>query len=320
MSKKGVLRTVTDRFCLFNDGRKLGANKRNYIIKSVKEMLNNERTQELLRLKEAVGFYGHKPRERAQKLFLGESEVINVNGRTVVVDNVPANRTVDISLDENTGIVTHTQEILDTPSGKIINALIEAGQGGWSWATGGRDTPSASYAKTFAGVDYVLQPNYLSLDHPTMMMESAKDRESAMFEAMAGIGINAEDTKKVLAMGESSAFLVEQCADLEQHNMYLESVAAEQEQNALAAQKKFTMLVESIENSLPVFLTSEQKAAMESLDSERDIEVVRSMFESIGRTNFESLPINNAKQHLKPSVKQHGVSNMIKFGTTKTFK
>ncbi len=50
------LRQVTDRFSLFNDGRKLGANKRNYIIKSVQNMIASDATQEALRLGEAFGF------------------------------------------------------------------------------------------------------------------------------------------------------------------------------------------------------------------------------------------------------------------------
>lgn len=321
MNKKGVLRTVTDRFSLFNDGRSMGANKRNYILSSVKSMFENAQTQELLRLKEAVGFYGHKPRERAKKLFIGESEVINIDGRPVIVDNVPASRTVDISLDESTGIVTHTQEILNTPSGKIVDALISAGQGGWSWATGGRDTSQASYTKTFAGVDYVLQPNYLSLDHPAMMMESIEDRETAMFEAMASVGIDAIDTKKVLAMGESSAFLVEQCSDLEQQNMIMESIANEQTKKAALAERKLTMLVESISSSLPILLSSEQKAAIGSLSTEDDINVINKMFESIARTNFDSLPLSKTATNLEVKAKNHyTTNNMIAFSSGKLFK
>ncbi|MEC6833041.1 head processing protein [Photobacterium toruni] len=320
MSKKGVLRTVTDRFCLFNDGRNLGGNKRNYITSSVKSMFESAQTKELLRLKEAIGFYGHKARERANKLFVGESEIIYIDGKPVAVENIPANRTIDISIDEETGIVTHTQEILDTPAGAIVNALIESRQGGWSWATSGRDGQTASYANTFAGVDYVLQPNYLSLDHPSMMMESVTDRDTVMLEAMNRIGVDESSTQKVMAIGDSSGFLIEQVTNLEQQNMYLESLVSVREGNVAVAERKLAMLIDSVEQSLPIFLSDEQKSAIHSLKSENDINVVQSMFESIGRINFGNLPINSHKGQTTATVQAPKVDNMVQFGSHKVFK
>lgn len=169
------LKQVTDRFSLFNHGRKIGANKRRYIVKAVQDMLNNDETQESLRLGEAYGFYGHGARERAKKLSLRETEVITIDGKPVVVENVPSNRTVSVTCNDD-GIVEHTEEFLDTPTGKIALSMWESKAGGWSWATGGRDSANAAIATSFHGFDYVLKPNYLSLEHPAMMMESSGKR------------------------------------------------------------------------------------------------------------------------------------------------
>ncbi|MCG9773675.1 head processing protein, partial [Vibrio diabolicus] len=147
-----ALKQVSDRFSLFNDGRKLSANKRNYIIKAVQAMINSPRTKELLRLGEAYGYYGHQSRQRANKLSIGETEVIMINGRPVVVENVPSNRTVSITCSDD-GIVEHTQEFLDTDTGRIALGLHNSRAGGWSWATGGQDTREASITTSYHGMD-----------------------------------------------------------------------------------------------------------------------------------------------------------------------
>nr|WP_225312395.1 hypothetical protein [Salmonella sp.]QBM91379.1 hypothetical protein NNIBIDOC_00046 [Salmonella sp.] len=51
-----------------------------------------------------------------------------VDGKPVVLENVPSNGTIDISIDGN-GIVTHTQEILDTDTGRIVRGMINSGAG-----------------------------------------------------------------------------------------------------------------------------------------------------------------------------------------------
>lgn len=111
MRKLKTLKRVKDRFSLFNDGRKIGANKRKYIVQAVQKMIQSAQTQELLRVGEAYGYYGHQPRQRAKKLELGETEVIMINGRPVVVENVPSNRTISISCSDD-GIVEHEEEFL----------------------------------------------------------------------------------------------------------------------------------------------------------------------------------------------------------------
>lgn len=155
-----VLKTVTDRFCLYSNARKGRQNGRQYVLSAVKTMLESKETQEGLRLGELFGYYGHGRRQLTGKLEVPETSVIMVEGRPVVIDNVPACRTVAISVDDN-GIVTHTQEILNTEPGKIVAAMIESRAGGWSWATGGRESGKIAVTTSFHGVDYVTTPECL---------------------------------------------------------------------------------------------------------------------------------------------------------------
>lgn len=106
-----VLKTVTDRFCLYSNVRKGRQNGRQYVLSAVKTMLESKETQEGLRLGELFGYYGHGRRQLTGKLEVPETSVIMVEGRPVVIDNVPACRTVAISVDDN-GIVTIHRKFL----------------------------------------------------------------------------------------------------------------------------------------------------------------------------------------------------------------
>lgn len=87
-----VLKTVTDRFCLYSNARKGRQNGRQYVLSAVKAMLESKETQEGLRLGELFGYYGHGRRQLTGKLEVPETSVIMVEGRPVVIDNVPACR------------------------------------------------------------------------------------------------------------------------------------------------------------------------------------------------------------------------------------
>lgn len=287
MRQLKTLKTVKDSFSLFNDGRQLSANKRNYIVKGVQSMLANQRTQELLRVGEAYGYYGHQPRQRANKLDIGETEVIMVQGKPVVVENVPSNRTKSITCDDN-GVITHEEEFFDTPTGKIALSLWESGAGGWSWATGGRDTPQASLTTSFHGMDYVLQPNYLSLDHPSMMLESA-NASDMILESLQNHGGFEYDDAMAIADSIQSASLVPNTADLENHVMYLESVNNELRDQIDSRNSIGDMLLEAA-NSLPVYLSDSQRKAIGSMASEDDVKVVQALFESLGGNQSKTLP------------------------------
>lgn len=286
MSRKlKTLKRVKDRFSLFNDGRKLSANKRNYIVKAVQNMISSPKTQELLRLGEAYGFYGHQPRQRARKLDIGESEVIMISGRPVVVENIPSNRTINISCSDD-GIVTHEQEFFDTETGRIALSLYESGAGGWSWATGGRDTPQASITNSFHGMDYVLQPNYLSLDHPSMMLESAGQTDM-LLESLQRHGFDEESANNIVLAAQNAPTM--DTSELENQVMYLEGINAELQNEVERHSRSTDMLLEAVEG-LPIFISDTQREALTRLNSDEDLQIVKAMFESLGKDQAATLP------------------------------
>lgn len=283
--KPKKLKQVTDRFSLFNDGRTMDANKRNYVVQSVQKMIASAKTQELLRLGESYGYYGHAPRARANKLDIGETEVIMVKGKPVLVENVPASRTLDIKCTDD-GIVEHTQEFLDTVTGKIALSLWDSGAGGWSWATSGSDGRDRSFARGYHGMDYVKQPNYISLDHPAMMMESLGN--DMLLESLVNNGFEADEAQDI-ADHVAGGFSVHDAADQEQTIMYLESVSRELTDELEISKRQNDMMLEAIE-SLPIYMTDAQREALCNLGNEGSKEVVQAMFESINRSQHRTLP------------------------------
>lgn len=313
------LKQVTDRFSLFNHGRKIGANKRRYIVKAVQDMLNNDETQESLRLGEAYGFYGHGARERAKKLSLRETEVITIDGKPVVVENVPSNRTVSVTCNDD-GIVEHTEEFLDTPTGKIALSMWESKAGGWSWATGGRDSANAAIATSFHGFDYVLKPNYLSLEHPAMMMESS-GQEDMLLESLRNVGGFDDESASNIIRSMSSAAMYdhELLIEQEQERMYLESVNADLKSKVEAQEQFRSMMLESL-SRLPFYMTDEQKAALMRLDSEHDKKVVDAMFESFGAKPLDTLPTGAHRPSSVSVQKEAGmIKNEVSFDTRRRF-
>ncbi|UTZ44512.1 hypothetical protein [Vibrio campbellii] len=280
-----ALKRVTDRFSLFNDGRKMDANKRNYVVQSVQQMIASAKTQELLRLGESYGYYGHAPRARANKLDIGETEVIMVKGKPVLVENVPAARTIDIKCTDD-GIVEHTQEFLDTVTGKIALSLWDSGAGGWSWATSGSDGRDRSFARGYHGMDYVNQPNYISLDHPAMMMESLGN--DMLLESLRNHGFDYEDATAISAHIANGGHAQDN-ADQEQTMMYLESVNKELGVELEVSKRQNDMLLEAIE-SLPIYMTDAQRNALVDIGGDGNQEVVQAMFESINNAQARSLP------------------------------
>lgn len=311
--KPKKLKQVTDRFSLFNDGRKMDANKRNYVVQSVQKMLSSPKTQELLRLGESYGYYGHAPRARAKKLDIGETEVIMVKGKPVLVENIPASRTIDIKCSDD-GIVEHTQEFLDTVTGRIALSLWESRAGGWSWATSGNDGRDRSFARGYHGMDYVNQPNYISLDHPSMMLESAGN--DMLLESLINNGFESSEAQSIadhIACGRVS---VHDAAHQEQTIMYLESVNKELADELEMHKRKNNMMLEAIE-SLPIYITDAQREALCNIGSKGSKEIVQSMFESINRSQHRTLPcgwespsaIKNQNQ-IEKGLKDH----IINFG------
>ncbi|MEB2478219.1 head processing protein [Citrobacter freundii] len=326
------LRTVTDRFSLTELFRKnTYQNGRQYLVSAVSDIFNSPETQERMKLGELYGFYGHGRREahfnKTGSIRLPETSVIMVEGAPVVVDNVPSNRTLDISVSPD-GIVSHTQEILDTPTGQIVNGMEKSQAGGWSWATKGGTQNGKAIIREYAGMDYVGIPNFLSLDRVALMTESAEDEQAQICAVLMENGMTEAGAVDVYhhfrKMRDGSALLeaAERATELEldmlaQQGQFQQIERALREDLAsitarfndsskdyqammetardLKAQRRTA--VKAMLNNLPYHITDEQRNALIHMETGKDLEIVMALFESVSRSSVRDLPIA-AHQHI----------------------
>ncbi|WP_241576639.1 head processing protein [Rosenbergiella collisarenosi] len=326
------MRTVTDRFSLIDKIRKhTPQNGRKYLLESVGATFNDPTIKERIALGEMFGYFGHGRRamsyERTGSLDLPETAIIMVDGKPVIIDNVPSNRTLDISLDDN-GVVTHTQEILDTPTGQIVDGMEKAKAGGWSWATGGDDQPLRSFVSSYHGMDYVNNPNYISLDKQGMMFESADVREKTVisklqasgFSEAAAIDIAAHFEKlnaiEPITLSERNAML-ESALALEEtrHKRLLQEQSSTRKQldeiNRTKEKRKHLM-IEAV-SQMPIFLTKAQKQALVSMETEDDMRIVMALLESASQNAVRSLPIGERKLPDQAKTSALGKKDEISF-------
>jgi len=307
---------VTDRFDLLNEGRTNG-NKRNYIVKAVQTMFESKPFTEGVRLGEHYGYFGHGRRQMAGKLDLPEVNVIMLEGKPVVLNNIPSNRTLAASCDDM-GVVTHTQEILSTDTGKIVQSMYESSAGGWSWATGGRDGKQ-SVTRSYHGMDYVNNPNFISLDRPALMMESADGNEGLQTALSAQFGANDVDNINQCIDKLRNSDDLDQIEELHSEVLLLEGVLLEQDLkqrefkdahdlmqssiNELQAieDNRRSMLLEAVAAS-PFFISKEQMQALSSMKTEHDCAVVTAMFESFNKSNNYAQAAGDLDQPLYVNV------------------
>lgn len=321
-----ALRSVTDRFSLTDLKRKnTYQNGRKYLISAVADILNSPETQERMKLGELYGFYGHGRREahynRTGSIRLPETSVIMVEGAPVVVDNVPSNRTIDISVSPD-GIVTHTQEILDTPTGNIVDGMERSQAGGWSWATKGGVQAGHAIIREYAGMDFVGIPNFISLDRAALMTESPEDEERQIVSVLVENGATEAAAVDIYhhfrKMRDGSALLeaAERATELELDLLAMqgEHRAIERElredmkrlterfnetnqthqamlETARELRSKRKNAVTSMLANLPFHVTDEQRHALMNMETAHDVEVCMALFESVGRSNVRDLPI-----------------------------
>lgn len=313
---KGV-RTTQDKFSLRNLKRKFTPqNGRNYILESVQHAITSPRARERMELGEMYGYYGHGRREmyynEHQQLRLPEFTIMRVDGQIIQLNNVPAARTLDIKLDGD--IVTHTQEILDTDPGRVVNTMEAGSVGGWSWVTDGYESASAARVTLFEGFDYVTTPNFISLNkQPAPMMESAADRETRIVERCKSAGFTesaavdiAQHYEKMVQhamfesplienealrarMFEMSGMIADLASNYQKTKAMLETAQAN-EVGRVAAQQAFI-------SKLPVFLGKADRDALEALNTEEDFRVLSALLESVraplpGQGGTQPLPRN----------------------------
>ncbi|MFI7813018.1 hypothetical protein [Citrobacter werkmanii] len=146
-------RRITDSFSLFGT-RKVSDAEKKKAVAQVRRAITTPLVRERLMLAEMFGYYEKKP-------------------ITDDVENPPAFRTVKISVNDD-GIVTHTEELFETPTGDDVDAMEHSGVGGWSWASmDGSGKPDWRY---FSGFIYKRYPNISNMVGRTVsFFEAAPD-------------------------------------------------------------------------------------------------------------------------------------------------
>ncbi|MCG7550916.1 hypothetical protein [Pseudoalteromonas sp. Of7M-16] len=267
-------------------------NNRPYLIKAVQKIIASDTVQEEIQLGEMFGYFGHGIRAMTGKMKPSEVEFINVNGKMVKVDVEPSNYCLDVSCSDE-GIITHKQRILDTSSGKQVQAMHDGKTGGWSWATSGK--PHA--INVLAGFDYVKQPSYIDVDKQAMF-ESIQDFtsfESADEYQMMLESLHAQNQQQITL------------TDITLEKLMLEEMV--KDSDALNNARKDYML--ECVNSLPVIMTEAQKNSLVNMTTQHDKEVVIQMFESIAadqRTLPSKTQISDALSGAPSANKQQNES------------
>lgn len=286
------MRVVESTFNIFEHGRTTH-NNRPYLLAAVKRIIESDKVQEALKLEELFGYYGHGKRQMADKLTPSELEVVTVQGKPVVIEQVPSNVCVGLSIDDK-GNVTHSERILDTQTGLIVDAMESSGVGGWSWAASG----SANNFAGFGGFDYVKRPSYISNEKRTkLMLESigVDTVDECIIHNLQSAGLSKEESQLIFESWEETPEENPHESSLKLQCLMLESVIEDKEQaHKLVVDDLMTQLdsvsgwkttreklmLESL-NTLPVIPTDEQKAAFINLATENDLKIVASMFESV---------------------------------------
>jgi hypothetical protein len=127
----------------------------------------SEKTQERIRTRGMLGYFGHSPRIIGG---MNPVESLVINGTYNEIE--PAVITVSLSCDED-GNIEHKTEFLDTESGNKAARLFSNKVGGFSSVIN-------ENASEFIGLDFVLDPNYstnrgFSLDSSGLLLDDASD-------------------------------------------------------------------------------------------------------------------------------------------------
>jgi hypothetical protein len=147
---------IESKFDVLNNNRPDNGNGRLYQIDNVSKII--EQSQWQVNQKQMLGYYGHP-----NSLLLKEN-----------MQNQPSNVCTRLRL--NGSIVEHSQQILETDTGKVVAALHKAGAGGWSWRAGGTDggREAPTEIRELAGFDYVHSPSF------TAITESVEGRDEEL--------------------------------------------------------------------------------------------------------------------------------------------
>lgn len=282
------------------------------MIENAREICYSPATRELIKNREALGYYGHGRRILAGKMNLGEVDVIKLpDGTQAMVSNVPSNVTTKFEISAD-GTVSHSQEILDSETGRIVSGLNASRVGGFSWACPGKDGGRTSTTKLtgFAGFDYVLQPGFNA--NRAYVLEAAQG--DALLESIASI---VKDDK--LAEQYVAGWRLTDQIDLENRLSILENAMFEEEQKyfeleeqkknveaeltkavlestenanlAKATQERFEGALKLIAANAPYVIPEDVQHAM----MEGDFDRARVLFESAKHIDYSQLPLPGTK-------------------------
>jgi hypothetical protein len=147
MNRAEIKQPTVITYNLKDRGRKYQGKERNFNIKAICDAINSPYTQEKVKTRGMLGYFGHNPRILAG---MEPGESIVINGRYNEIE--PAIVTTELSCDYD-GNVTHKTEFLDTVSGRKAARMNASRIGGFSSAID-------ETRPEFYGFDYVLQPNF----------------------------------------------------------------------------------------------------------------------------------------------------------------
>jgi hypothetical protein len=128
-------------------GRKFTGQERNFNIRAIMDSINGPSTQEKIKTRGMLGYFGHKMRVLAG---LEPQESVVIGGKYNEIEPAIVTTYLEAFPD---GTIKHQTEFLDTESGRKAARLYASKIGGFSSAIDEK-------RPEFYGFDYVLQPNY----------------------------------------------------------------------------------------------------------------------------------------------------------------
>lgn len=140
--------------------RSYTGNERNFNLKQIAKVINSPETQERVRLRDMLGYYGHWARTRFG-MYPNEGDAVQQIEPAIVTTFLEA---------DNDGTIRHKAEFLGTKAGRIAEQLFKSRTGGFSSAID-ENKP------TFFGFDYVLSPNFSSNRGYELALDSAGKHE-----------------------------------------------------------------------------------------------------------------------------------------------
>lgn len=314
-------------FSLLDTQRKYTGQHRKYVIENARNICYSPLTREKINKREAFGYYGHGRRILCGKMDIQEVDIITLpDGSQAMVSNVPSNITVKFDVDED-GSVHHTQEILDTETGKIVQGLNASKVGGFSWACPGKDggSKSVSLLTGFSGFDYVLAPGFSA--NRGYVLESAQ--RDLILESVAAVVGNDERAAQLVAGWKYNGDILTELEDaiFESRNAFFElkdkniQLAKQIEKMRLTEKKtqdilvqerrKFEGVLEGIIESMPFFVPD---PVMHDL-MEGDFSRAKALFESASRVDFSQYPLPGKKMQQKTVLIENTQSEKAEYGS-----